>query len=158
MREVRPGVWQLAVTTEPRRRVFHSVHGDRNAARRELTRLAARHRTGPRTVDALVAIHLDHLEKAGRSPLTLRRYEQLWRTWLAPSLGPTHPDNLRPADIEAALRAMDSAGQSQRSIHQAAVVLNNALAWACDQRAVAANPVTGCELPNGTNITAARHR
>jgi site-specific recombinase XerC len=68
------------------------------------------------------------------------------------------PGNLRRTDIEAALRAMNSAGQSQRSIHQAAVVLNNTLAWARDQRIVAANPVTGCELPNGTSITAARHR
>jgi site-specific recombinase XerC len=76
----------------------------------------------------------------------------------SPSLAATQPDNLRRLQIEAALAAMHDAGQSHRSIHQAAVVLNTALAWAREQHMTRATPVTGCRLPNGTILTATRHR
>ena len=101
----------------------------------------------PTTVDALVTVRLTHLQHPGRSRPTLRRYEQLWRTWLEPSLGDIAPNDLRGADIEHALDHMHKAGQSERSIHRAAVVLNATLAWAREQLIVETNPATGCELP-----------
>ena len=80
----RPGVWTLTVTTEAHRRVFRTVTADRDGAAIELARLAGRHGGTPSTLDALVTMHLDHLAEAGRSRNTLRRYRQLWRTWLSP--------------------------------------------------------------------------
>ena len=54
--------------------------------------------------------------------------------------------------------SMAHVGQSPRSIHQAAVVLNTAFTWSQEQRITRANPVTGCQLPNGQVLTASRHR
>jgi hypothetical protein len=158
VREVRPGVWQVAVTIATGDRTFHTIVGDHGDAERELARLASNHGHAPTTLDALVAVHLAHMSDAGRSPSTLRRYEQLWRTWLAPSLGAIAPDELHHAEIAHALTAMHNAGQSQRSIHQAAIVLNTTYAWARQQQLTQANPVLGTELPNGTTITATRNR
>jgi hypothetical protein len=158
LREVRPGVWQLAITIATGDRTFHTIIGDQGDAERELARLTSKHGHAPTTLDALVAIHVAHLRDRGRSPSTLRRYQQLWRTWLAPSLGAIPPDEMHRADVEHTLTAMHEAGQSERSIHQAATVLNTTLAWARDQQLTRTNPVIGSELPNGTTITATRHR
>ena len=121
-------------------------------------RLASEHGHAPTTLDALVAVHLAHMRDAGRSATTLRRYDQLWRTWLAPSLGAIAPGELHRVEVERALTAMHNAGQSERSIHQAAIVLNTTFRWACDQQLTRVNPVIGSELPNRTTITATRHR
>ena len=109
-------------------------------------------------MDALVTVYLVHLDNAGRSDSTLRRYEQLWRSWLSPNLGATRPDDVRSGDVEAALAAMARAGQSERSIHQAAVLLNTTFSWAREQQLAATNPVTHCELPDGTTLIGTRHR
>jgi site-specific recombinase XerD len=103
-------------------------------------------------------MHRAHRIHAGRSPTTLRRYVQLWRTWLAPTLGAIPPNDLRRADLEHALAHMHDAEQSDRSIHQAAVLLNTAFAWAHEHGIVETNPVVGCELPNGGTLTASRRR
>ena len=134
-----------------------AVTGDRRTATNELARLAAEHGHRPTTLDALVAVYLGTLEGRGRSRSTIRRYAQLWRSWLSPLLGTTRPDDLHRVDIEAALNAMHDSGQSQRSIHQAAVVLNTTLAWAREHHLTRANPVASCRLPNGTTLTATRH-
>jgi hypothetical protein len=60
---------------------------------------------------------------------------------VGPPLGSTLPDDLHRVDIERALTAMHDAAQSERSIHQAAVVLNTALAWACEHGVAHKNPV-----------------
>jgi hypothetical protein len=158
IREVRLGVWQLTVTTASGDRAFRTITGDHADAERELARLAAQYGHAPTTLDSLIVMHHAHLNDAGRSRATLRRYQQLWRTWLAPSLGTIAPNDLRPADVEHTLARMHHAERSARSIHQAAVVLNTALAWACEQHLVHSNPVVGCNLPNGATVTAARHR
>ena len=150
-------MWALTLTTAGDR-VFHTVTGNRTDAERELARLAAQHGQPPTTLDALVAIHHTNLSELGRSLSTLRRYEQLWRTWLAPSLGAFDPDEVRHSDIERTVNSMHDAGQSPRSIHQAAIVLNTTFTWARENDLARANPVVGCELPDGTMITATRHR
>jgi site-specific recombinase XerC len=151
-------VWQLAVTLTTGKRTFHTIVGDQRDAERELARLATKRGHAPTTLDALVQVHLAHLRDTGRSPSTLRRYEQLWRTWLAPSLGAIAPDELHRADVEHVLTAMHNAGQSDRSIHQAAVVLNTTLAWARENQPTRTNPVVGICLLNGAVVTATRHR
>ena len=157
IRQIRPGVWALTVTTAGVR-VFRTVAGNRTDAERELALLATHHGHSPATLDALVSLHHAHLSDLGRSPSTLRRYEQLWRTWLAPPLGNSKPDDIRGTDIERALAAMHDAGQSPRSIRQAAIVLNTTFTWAREHDLARANPVLGCELPDGTTVTATRHR
>jgi site-specific recombinase XerD len=157
-REIRDGVWQLTVTDASGRRTFRTIAGNRDDAERELARMSAQNGQLPTTLDALIAVHLARLEEAGRSESTLRRYEQLWRTWLSPSLGAQARDSVRAVDIESALNAMHEAGQGQRSIHQAAVVLNTAFAWAKRQNITRANPVLRCELPDGTTLITSRGR
>ena len=158
MLELRPGTWKLTVTAEPHRRTFRTITGNRDRAATELARLTAQHGHPPTTLDALVTLFFAHLNDSGRRASTLRRYEQLWRTWLSPTLAPIHPDTVRRVDVETALKSMAHVGQSPRSIHQAAVVLNTTFAWACEQRLTRANPVTGCHLPNGSTLTTSRRR
>jgi hypothetical protein len=158
MREIRPGVWTLAVTTDRGDRFFHTVAGRRTDAERELARLAAQHGQPPTTLDALVYLYLMHLTDAGRSTTTVRRYEQVWRTWLAPTLATTAPNDVKKCDVETALTVMAQAGQSRRSIHQAAVVLNATFAWGRDHGLASKDPVLGCELPDGTVLTGTRRR
>jgi hypothetical protein len=116
------------------------------------------HGQQPATIDALVAAHRAHLAATGRRPSTIRRYEQLWHTWLASALGDRGPSELHHSDVERALAAMADAGQSDRSIHQAAVVLNTAYAWARDQGLAPRNPVVGSELPDGRTVSGTRRR
>jgi len=158
LREIRPRVWTLTVTPATGDRVFQAVAGKRADAERELARLAAQHGHQPTTLDALVSIHHAYMREIGRSPSTLRRYEQLYRTWLAPSLSAKQPIDIRRIDIEQALMSMHNAGQSRRSIRQDAVVLNTAFTWARERNLTRANPVRGCELPDRTTITTTRRR
>jgi len=94
----------------------------------------------------------------GRGAHTLRRYQQLWRQWLAPDLGQLQPAALTRARIERTLRHMAGAGQSPSSVHQAAVVLSGSLAWAHDHGQVSRNPTLGLQLPDGSRLAPPRHR
>lgn len=158
MREVRPGVWKLTVTIPGGGRVNRTVEGDIDDARRHLAVLAVQQRGGARTLDLLVAAHLAQLHDAGRAPDTLRRYDQLWRDWLSPTLGHLAPDRLGRTDIEDALEGMAGADMSSRSIRQATGVVSGALAWACERGDLAHNPATGALLPDGTQRGPARRR
>jgi len=158
MREVRPGVWKLTVTIPGARRVNRTVEGDTDNARRQLAVLAAQQRGGARTLDVLVAAHLAELHEAGRAPETLRRYQQLWRDWLSPTLGHLPPDRLGRTDIEDTLKAMAEAGMSSASIHQATGVISSALAWACERGYLNHNPAIGAQLPDGTERGHTRRR
>ena len=151
-------MWKLTITTPSRQRVSRTIDGDRGLAQVQLARLAARHGHRPATLDALVHLYLLHLTDVGRSTTTIRRYEQLWRTWLAPALASTAPDGLRTRDVEVSLIAMAHAGQSRRSIHQAAVVLNATFAWGREHGLASNNPILDCELPDGTVLTGTRRR
>jgi len=110
------------------------------------------------TLDALVSAHLATLDAAGRSGPTLRRYRQLWRDWLAPTMGRVHPSDLRRADAADLLAAMAAAGQSMSSVRQAATILNSCYQWAVDTGRAGVNPIIGTPLPDGTRITGARRR
>lgn len=158
MREMRRGVWQLTITTNTGHRTYRTVRGDSDDATRQLSRLAVDLGYPPATVDALVTAHHGYLASHGYSPSTIRRYAQLWNTWLAPTLGVLEPREVHQRGVEATLAAMACSRQSERSIHQAAVVLNTAYAWACEHGLAERNPVVGCELPNGDTLTGSRRR
>jgi len=158
MREVRPGVWKLTVTIPGDGRVNRTVQGDTDDARRQLAVLAVQQRGGARTLDLLVNAHLAQLHHTGRAPDTLRRYQQLWRDWLSPTLGHLPPDRVGRTDIDDALQDMAGAGMSPHSIHQASGVISGALAWACQRGDLNHNLAIGAQLPDGTQRGPARQR
>lgn len=97
------------------------IHGTREDATAALAAFAVELGRPAATVDDLVGAYLAHLQSAGRSATTLRRYRQLWRQWLAADLGPLEPASLTQTRLERTLRHMAAAGQSSSSVHQAAV-------------------------------------
>jgi hypothetical protein len=151
-------VWKLTVTIPGGGRVNRTVRGDAEQAERALALLAVEHRGGAETLDLLVDAHLAHLRQAGRTPETLRRYHQLWRDWLSPTLRHRKVDRLTRTDIEKGLAGMADTGQSDRSIHQAATVIASALAFARDHGDINHNPAIGAQLPDGTHLTTTRRR
>jgi site-specific recombinase XerC len=157
MREVAPGVWEVAVTSEGQRH-YRRVRGSRDEAAAALAGLVAQ--TGGRadTLDALVAAYLAHLEDAGRSPATVHRYRQLWRDWLSPTLATRHPTNSGRPALERALAPMAKAGLSSSSIHQAAVFLSGCFAWARRNGTIDRNPALALRLPDGTILAPPRRR
>jgi hypothetical protein len=159
IREVDASVWELAVTaTDGSGRRSRRIRGSRDDAAGALAAFVVENGRPAATLDPLIGAYLAHLRSAGRSPTTLRRYHQLWRQWLAPDLEQLEPGALTRARIERALRHMASAGQSPSSVHQAAVILSGALAWAHDHGQVRRNPTLGLRLPDGTQLAPPRHR
>ncbi len=156
-REVRPGVWQISAGSGPNRR-WRTIRGDADDAALALAGLVAETSGTAGTLDGLIATYLTHLEAEGRRPTTTRRYHQLWRQWLSPTLTGLRPATLDVPDLEAALDTMANAGQSHSSIHQAAVLLSGALTWAQRQGQLKTNPARGLQLPDGTPLGTPRQR
>jgi site-specific recombinase XerC len=157
MREVRPGVWELSISDTGTRR-YQTLHGTRDDAISALGAFAAEINGHHDTVDGLIVAYLSHLEAEGRSPATIRRYSQLWRHWLSPTLAHLVPAALRPPDLEKSIVAMADAGQSPRSVHQAAVLLSGCFAWAKRRGRLDINPAFGLRLPDGTRLASPRLR
>jgi hypothetical protein len=157
MRQLRPGVWELAVSAGGTRH-YRTIRGTEHDAAFALAGFAADITGGSDTVEALVAVYIAHLETQGRSAATLHRYRQLWRQWLSPTLGARPTDGLTRYELEQTLTAMATAGQSHSSIHQAAVLLSGALAWGKRHEYLDHNPAPGLRLPNGTSLGPPRHR
>jgi hypothetical protein len=155
LQQIRPGVWKVSVATATGRhsRTIHGTRADADSA------LATLHdeAVGPAaSLNALAARFFAHTETIGRTPHTVRRYRQLWRDWLAPSLGSTQPNDLHPAQIEATLAAMANAGQSASSVRQSATVIASLCRWAQDTGLANYNPALAARLPDGHSITTRR--
>ena len=159
VRELGDGLWELAVTTtNGSGRRYRRIHGNREDAIAALAAFAVELGRPAASVDALVGGYLAHLQSAGRSAATLRRYRQLWRQWLAADLGALELASLTRTRLERTLRHMAAAGQSPSSIHQAAVVLSGSLAWAHEHEQLRRNPALGLRLPDGTRLAPPRRR
>ena len=156
MREVRTDVWELSFTDAGTRR-YRTIRGNRKDAQLALAAWAGEVTGHHDTVDALVVAYLSHLDAQGRSRATIRRYHQLWRQWLSPTLSQL-PPTVRPHDLEASLVTMAEAGQSPSSIHQAAILLSGCFAWATRRRTLDTNPAFGMRLPNGKRLASPRLR
>ena len=156
MREVRPDVWELSLSDAGTRR-YGTIRGTRKDAQSALAAWAGEVTGQHDTVGALVVAYLSHLDTQGRSRATIRRYHQLWRQWLSPTLSQS-PPTVRPHDLEAPLVAMADAGQSPSSIHQAAILLSGCFAWATRQRTLDTNPALGLRLPSGKRLASPRVR
>jgi hypothetical protein len=157
MREVRPGVWELSFSDMGTRR-YRTIRGTRSDAASALAAFTGEVTGRYDTVDALVLAYLAHLDAQGRSPATIRRYRQLWRHWLSPTVAQVEPSRLQPHDLEGAVAAMADAGQSPSSVHQAAILLSGCFAWAARQGTLGRNPAFGLRLPNGNRLAAPRFR
>lgn len=159
VRELSDGLWELAVTAaNGSGRRYRRIHGTREDAIAALAAFAVELGRPAATVGALVDGYLAHLQSAGRSAATLRRYRQLWRQWLAADLGALEPASLTRTRIERTLRHMAAAGQSSSSVHQAAVVLSGCFAWAHDDGQLRRNAALGLTLPDGNQLGPPRHR
>lgn len=109
-------------------------------------------------MEALIVAYLSHLESRGRSPATVRRYRQLWRQWLSPTLADLAPAAVDPTKLEEAVHAMADAGQSSSSVHQAAILLSGCFRWVKRHGSLGTNPAFGLRLPDGTRLASPRLR
>jgi hypothetical protein len=155
VQESRPGVWKVTIATVSGRRV-RTIHGTRADAHIALDKLHEENNGPIASVNALTARYLAHASVSGRAPNTIRRYRELWRDWLAPTLGATRPHELHPAQIEATLTPMADHGLSASSVRQAASLLARAYGWAEDAGLANYNPALASRLPNGGRITIRR--
>jgi hypothetical protein len=157
VRQIRPGVWELSVSAAGTRH-YRTVRGSDAEAASALAVFAGEITGRFEDLETLVAAYLNHLDAESRTALTLRRYRQLWRQWLSPTIGTARPAEITPEQLEESLTAMAHAGQSPSSIHQAAVLLSGCLAWAKRQGHLNTNPAYGLRLPNGTTLAPPRQR
>lgn len=127
--EQSPGVWRVAASGAQGRRV-RVVHGDQGDASSVLAVLVVEAAGVSLRMNDLVAGYLEHLRAAGYAASTVRRYEQLWRIWLAPDLGRRYVRETSHETMAATLNAMEDGGQSEASIRQASGLLTTAIGWA----------------------------
>ena len=153
---IRPGIWELAISAGGSRH-YRTVHGTESDAASVLVVFAAEVTGRFEDTETLVAAYLAHLERV-RSPATLRRYRQLWRQWLSPTLRASPPDELTRRRLQESLAVMAEARQSSSSIHQAAVLVSGCLGWARRQGHLGANPALGLRLPDGRTLASPRVR
>ena len=146
-REVRPGVWQVRVSSGYRadgaqRTVSRTVHGTEDDARREAARIADELGRSPAMQRGvtLADVWWRYLER--RAPQLARKtakgYEWLMgKEWL-PRLGGTDVSAISHADVQAALLSMghDRAVRSRR-------VLSAVLSWAVSAGLVDGNAAMG---------------
>jgi hypothetical protein len=155
VQETRPGVWKVTIATANGRRA-RTVHGTRSDAQTALDKLHDDNDGPVASLNALTARYLAHAAASGRAPNTVRRSRELWRNWLAPTLGATRPHELHPAQVEATLTEMADQGLSASSVRQAASLLAHAYGWAEDAGLANHNPALVSRLPNGGRITIRR--
>lgn len=157
MRQLRPAVWELAVSAAGTRH-YRTIRGSEGDAVSALALFAAEITGRYDDTETLVTAYLAHLEREGRSPSTRRRYREVWRRWLSPTLAASPPDELTRPQLQEPLAAMAEAGQSPSSIHQAAVLLSGCFAWARREGHLSANPALGLRLPTGQRLAPPRQR
>ena len=136
--EQSPGVWRIASTGLHGRRV-QIVHGSRGIADASLAVLMVQTAAPSLTMSTLITGYLIHLRVSGYADGTIRRYEQLWRTWLAPQLAGRTVQNIDRAIVSERLHAMTCAGQSDQSLRQASSLVRGALDWAASHDETVAN-------------------
>ncbi len=170
MREVRPGVWELAAHSEPAsdgktRRMYRTVTApSADAAARELAMFVAEARNGgpaPEkdlrsiTMDDAVAIFLDeHLAgEKGREPRTVSDYRKLHARWFAPQLGRRLVRDVDEALLDRAFGKMRAAGLSRSRLNQARSLYGPFFRWAKSRRIITRNPMVEFQLPTSTYVS-----
>jgi integrase len=168
MKEVRPGVWRLAVTGRnadgSSRRVFQTVSaGTEREASIELARLVTevheedgvvREELRDLTFDAGIRRYLyEHLlEEKGRDPRTVDGYWQLHLKWFAPMLGRKVVRDLSREMFDKRFGAMRSAGISRSRMNQARSMYVPFFRWAVHRGITRRHILREFELPTSTHV------
>jgi integrase len=153
-----PGVWRIRafagtdpVTGRPRQ-IERTFRGGRTAAEAEMRRLATEvdaghHTTTAGTVSHLLAVWPDHLERIGRTQVTIESYRTIIRKHLDPALGSVQLRKLTALDIDRYYAARAADGLKAGSVRMHGAILSSALTQAMKWGWLTANPCTGATLP-----------
>ena len=173
MREVRDGVWELSVMSNPssdRRpeRLYRRVEApSAAAAARELATFVEEVRTGGPppakdlrgiTLNEAIAMFLDeHLAaEKGREHRTIADYRQLHDRWFAPELGLRPVRDIDEAQIDRAFGKMRAAGLSRSRLNHAKSLYRPFFRWAKSRRIIPRNPMLEFQLPTSTYVSKER--
>ncbi|HLG66509.1 MAG TPA: site-specific integrase [Acidimicrobiales bacterium] len=162
-----PDVWELRVFLgrDARGRVRHRsrlFRGSKRAAEKELARLVlaqderpevvpdeASRTWGPTTTvnDAIAGWEANGWDDL--SPVTARRYENIWKVHIADAIGTRRIASLSPYDVEQYFRRLKAKGAGRETVRYVRSVLHRACRlarkWSGNQLH---NPVTDTELPS----------
>jgi integrase len=169
-REVRPGVWKLAVTAGSysdgtARRLHRTVHARSEAvANGELAAFVAEVQSSPLperrqdrdvTVDEAIERFLtEHLlGEKGREPRTVQDYRRLHVKWFAPEIGNRRVRDVDEAAIERIFGRMRRAGLSRSRMNHAKSLYAPFFRWAKRRRVIARSPMADFELPTSSYVS-----
>jgi integrase len=161
VQETAPGVWRVRVfvgqdpVTRSPRQVERIVRGGRKAAERKRDELAAEVKAGvygekrgtAQRVSDLLQVWPDHLERIGRTQVTVESYKGIIANHLGPALGKVELRKLTALDIDRYYTAKGIAGLGAGSIRMHGAILSSALGQAVKWGWIAANPCSGATLP-----------
>ena len=173
MREVRPGVWELAVAVGRgpdgrSQRVYRTVHArSSGAASRELAGFVveaeaagppARPESRGLTMNQAVAQFLDeHLAaEKGREEKTITDYRRLHNRWFAPEIGHRRLRDVDEAMMDRAFGRMRAAGLSRSRLNQAKSLYVPLFRWAKRRHIITRNPMADFLLPTSTHVSRER--
>lgn len=172
IRQVRPGVWKLAVTAPGgagggARRVHRVVHvPTAREAADELACLAAEVRAAGRPSAEAVSLRLDeaverflteHLrDEKGREDKTLSGYRAVHRKWFAPYIGDRLVRDIDEATLDRLFGRMRAAGLSASSLNQAKSLYMPFFRWARKRGLTLRNPMAEFQLPTSTFVSPER--
>lgn len=173
MRELRPGVWELAATSRnstdgrPQRMSRTVSVGSAKAASRELATFVAELRDvapAPRkdlrgiTMNDAVAMFLEeHLAgEKGREERTIADYRKLHVRWFAPQLGHRPVGDIDESAIDRAFGKMRAAGLSRSRLNHAKSLYVPFFRWAKSRRIITRNPMAEFQLPTSTYVSKER--
>ena len=173
MREVRDGVWEFSVMSNPSsdrkpERLYRRVEvPSATAAARELAAFVEEVRTGGPppakdlrgiTLNEAIAMFLDeHLAaEKGREHRTIADYRQLHDRWFAPELGLRPVRDIDEAQIDRAFGKMRAAGLSRSRLNHAKSLYRPFFRWAKSRRIIPRNPMLEFQLPTSTYVSKER--
>ena len=164
MRERSPEVWEIVVQagrdplTGKHRQVSRTFRGTLRQAKKEraalLTEVSKGRHTGTRaTLDELFADWIVELGRKGRSPNTIRGYEQVYRHDIQPTLGTTPVTKVTTKTLTDLYGAHQARGLSARTVYQIHACLSSMFTQACRWGWRDTNPAQWAEPPPIPNRT-----
>ena len=172
MREVRPGVWELSITSGRYadgtvRRLYRNVRAKGEAeAMRELASFVSEHRESAapskahRDItfdDAVEQFLTEHLAgDKGRTDKTVDDYRRLHRRWFSPDLGNKPLRDIDQAALDRLFGRMRKAGLSRSRMNQARSLYAPLFRWAQARNIVTRNPMRNFELPTSQHVASER--
>ena len=164
MRERAPGVWELIVeggsdpVTGKRRQVSRVFRGNLREAKKARAELLVevgkgRHTGTGATVDELFDDWLVELRRKGRSPNTIRRYEQVYRHNIQARLGSRPVRTITTKMLTDLYGAHQDRGLAPRSVYQIHACLSSMFTQGCKWGWRDTNPAPWADPPAIPNTT-----